>query len=279
MSGHIRTAGRRWAGTAIRLGRPPGVSSEFRRPTPTPPRCFCLPSRPGRKSRKPGGPDAAPLPCGPAPTYAAQARPQTPAPFSKRQRRDREGRGRQDSVVTGLSPPSSAVAMSCWKCPCDRQDLAGPPLAAAVDLETRRVPFTPDLLPSDATGPLVLNPGTSKFSFQPNPMLANSMLADETNSAPFKTPASLWTRWREAGHRRRDGPPPPRPLPGHGGQDPMEHECTCPLPQAPLGRPPGVGRLAPAQGRRERTALSHAQGYDPRDLPATGPLPVGCPSS
>ncbi|MFD6834308.1 AAA family ATPase [Streptomyces diastaticus] len=130
------------------------------------------------------------------------------------------------------------------------------------------------MLPSGATGPLVLNIRTSKFSFQPNPMLANSMLADETNSAPFKTPASLWTRWREAGHRRRDGPPPPRPLPGHGGQDPLDHEGTCPLPQAPLDRPPGVGRLAPAQGRRERTALTPRAGVRPA-RPARHRAPSG----
>ncbi|MFD6781373.1 AAA family ATPase [Streptomyces diastaticus] len=216
---------------------------------------------------------------------AAQLRPTRRRPARRRPRRSRSVSveiGKAGSARIRSSPGSHRPPLP-WpcragRCPWDRQDLVGPPLAAAVDwrpgaFHSRR------LLPSDATGPLVLNPRTSKFSFQPNPMLANSMLADETNSAPFKTPASLWTRWREAGHRRRDGPPLPRPLPGHGGQDPLDHEGTCPLPQAPLDRPPGVGRLAPAQGRRERTALSHAQGYDPRDLPATGPLPVGCPSS
>lgn len=97
------------------------MSSEFRRPTPTPPRCFCLPSRPGRKSRKPSGPDAAPLPCGPAPTYAAQARPQTPAPFSKRQRRDREGRVARIRSSPGSHRPPLPWPCRAGRCPWDRQ--------------------------------------------------------------------------------------------------------------------------------------------------------------
>ncbi|MEU3043331.1 MULTISPECIES: AAA family ATPase [Streptomyces] len=234
MPGHIRTAGRRWAGTTIRPGRPPGVSSEFRRPTPTPSRCFCLPSRPGRKSRTPSGPDAAPLPCGPAPTYAAQARPQTPAPFSKRQRRDREGRVARIRSSPGSHRPPLPWPCRAGRCPWDRQDLVGPPLAAAVDwrpgaFHSRR------LLPSDATGPLVLNPRTSKFSFQPNPMLANSMLADETNSAPFKTPASLWTRWR--GRSPPTGRPDTSPAPSWsrrpGPFGPRGHVPLAPGPTGP----------------------------------------------
>ncbi len=62
-------------------------------------------------------------------------------------------------------------------------------LSTALDLETRRVQFTPDLMPSDVTGQLVLDRG--EFRFREGPVFTNLLLADEINRTPPKTQAAL----------------------------------------------------------------------------------------
>ncbi|CAM5488597.1 hypothetical protein SDIAM103S_03786 [Streptomyces diastaticus subsp. diastaticus] len=194
---------------------------------------------------------------------AAQLRPTRRRPARRRPRRSRSVSveiGKAGSARIRSSPGSHRPPLP-WpcragRCPWDRQDLVGPPLAAAVDwrpgaFHSRR------LLPSDATGPLVLNPRTSKFSFQPNPMLANSMLADETNSAPFKTPASLWTRWR--GRSPPTGRPDTSPTPswsrrpgpfGPRGHVPLAPGPTGPAPWSWTSRSrPGTTRAHCSQPR------------------------------
>src|SRR5699024_5828193 len=52
-------------------------------------------------------------------------------------------------------------------------------LAAALDLETKRVQFTPDLMPGDVTGSLVYDNHIADFSFRPGPIFTNLLLADE----------------------------------------------------------------------------------------------------
>src|SRR5690606_29387043 len=64
-------------------------------------------------------------------------------------------------------------------------------LAAALDVTTRRVQFTPDLMPGDVTGSLVLDPRTSDFTFREGPVFTNLLLADEINRTPPKTQAAL----------------------------------------------------------------------------------------
>ncbi len=62
-------------------------------------------------------------------------------------------------------------------------------LSTALDLVTRRVQFTPDLMPSDVTGQLVLDRG--EFRFREGPVFTNLLLADEINRTPPKTQAAL----------------------------------------------------------------------------------------
>src|SRR5262245_13340565 len=68
-------------------------------------------------------------------------------------------------------------------------------LAAAVDLDVKRVQFTPDLMPSDVTGQLILDGGAAggeaRFRFRPGPVFTNVLLADEINRTPPKTQAAL----------------------------------------------------------------------------------------
>jgi len=60
-------------------------------------------------------------------------------------------------------------------------------VATALGLSFQRVQFTPDLLPSDVLGTHVFNEKSREFEFQPGPIFANVVLADEINRAPPKT--------------------------------------------------------------------------------------------
>ncbi|MGA3354436.1 MAG: MoxR family ATPase [Acidimicrobiales bacterium] len=123
--------------------------------------------------------------------------------------------------------------------------LEGPPgvaktlLASAMGracaLETRRVQFTPDMLPSDLTGTLTLR--GSDLGFRPGPIFANILLADEINRTPPKTQAALLEAMQE-GQVTVDGVehPLPQPFTVLATQNPIEYEGTYPLPEAQLDR-------------------------------------------
>src|SRR3954462_13895566 len=64
-------------------------------------------------------------------------------------------------------------------------------LAAALQLDFKRVQFTPDLMPGDVTGSLVYNARTAEFEFHSGPVFTNLLLADEINRTPPKTQAAL----------------------------------------------------------------------------------------
>ncbi|MFZ4519188.1 MAG: AAA family ATPase, partial [Microthrixaceae bacterium] len=65
-------------------------------------------------------------------------------------------------------------------------------LAQALDLDFKRVQFTPDLMPSDVTGQLVLDPSSAEgMRFREGPVFTNLFLADEVNRTPPKTQSAL----------------------------------------------------------------------------------------
>ncbi|MCE9520131.1 MAG: AAA family ATPase, partial [Verrucomicrobia bacterium] len=72
-------------------------------------------------------------------------------------------------------------------------------LAKALDLQAKRIQFTPDLLPGDITGNPMLQDvdGTRRFVFQPGPIFANLVLADEINRASPKTQSALLEAMQE----------------------------------------------------------------------------------
>src|SRR5512144_1548640 len=98
----------------------------------------------------------------------------------------------QDGAVTGL-----VVALLCRGhallegVPGVAKTLLVRTLAQALHLETKRLQFTPDLMPSDVTGSLVYDSRAAQFSFRPGPVFTNLLLADEINRTPPKTQASL----------------------------------------------------------------------------------------
>ncbi|WP_430733545.1 AAA family ATPase, partial [Curtobacterium luteum] len=64
-------------------------------------------------------------------------------------------------------------------------------LAAAMSLDTKRIQFTPDLMPGDVTGSLVYDASTGTFPFRAGPVFTNVLLADEVNRTPPKTQSAL----------------------------------------------------------------------------------------
>ena len=69
--------------------------------------------------------------------------------------------------------------------------------AAALGCSSRRIQFTPDLLPADITGTYVLSPRDGTFSLRAGPIFANVVLADEINRAPAKTQSALLEAMQE----------------------------------------------------------------------------------
>ena len=99
----------------------------------------------------------------------------------------------------------------------------------------RRVQCTPDLLPSDITGTLILR--GEELAFRPGPVFTNILLADELNRTPPKTQAALLEAMQE-GQVTVDGIPRPLPTPFIviATENPIEYEGTYPLPEAQLDR-------------------------------------------
>lgn len=102
-----------------------------------------------------------------------------------------------------------------------------------------RIQFTPDLMPADVTGTnLILKEGEKNvFRFEPGPVFANLVLADEINRATPKTQAALLEAMQEktvtAGRKTYDLPAPFLVL---ATQNPIENEGTYPLPEAQMDR-------------------------------------------
>jgi MoxR-like ATPase len=149
-------------------------------------------------------------------------------------------------------------------------------LARALDLNTARVQFTPDLMPGDVTGSLVYDARTAQFSFREGPVFTHLLLADEINRTPPKTQASLLEAMEE---RQVSVDGKPRPLPDPfvvvATQNPVEYEGTYPLPEAQLDR--FLLKLTmPLPSREDEIGIlrRHAEGFDPRDLDAAGLRPV-----
>ncbi len=145
-------------------------------------------------------------------------------------------------------------------------------VAQALAIDTKRVQFTPDLMPGDVTGSLIYDSATSQFSFREGPVFTNLLLADEINRTPPKTQASLLEAMEE---RQVSVEGHPRPLPAPflvaATQNPVEYEGTYPLPEAQLDRFL-LKVLLPIPQRAEEIEVvrRHAHGFDPRNLTAAG---------
>jgi MoxR-like ATPase len=183
----------------------------------------------------------------------------------------------QDAVISGV-----VIALLCGGhvllegVPGVAKTLLVRSLAAALDLETKRVQFTPDLMPGDVTGSLIYDARTAAFNFRPGPIFTNLLLADEINRTPPKTQAALLEAMEER-TVSTDGVPRrlPEPFIVAATQNPIEYEGTYPLPEAQLDR--FLLKLSVPLPEREdelNVLRAHHHGFDPRDLKAAGVTPV-----
>ncbi|WP_443069972.1 AAA family ATPase [Subtercola sp. YIM 133946] len=149
-------------------------------------------------------------------------------------------------------------------------------LAATLSLDTKRVQFTPDLMPGDVTGSLVYDGRTGEFEFRSGPVFTNILLADEINRTPPKTQSALLEAMEERqvsvdGVSRRL----PDPFLVAATMNPIEYEGTYTLPEAQLDR--FLLKLTldvPGRDAEIAVLVRHAAGFDPRNLAAAGVTPV-----
>ena len=110
-------------------------------------------------------------------------------------------------------------------------------VSQTMDLEFKRIQFTPDLLPSDITGSFLYDQREARFEFRRGPIFTNLLLADEINRATPKTQSALLEAMQESqvtaeGERF----PLDAPFLVIATQNPIELEGTYPLPEAQLDR-------------------------------------------
>ncbi|HUB71737.1 MAG TPA: MoxR family ATPase [Acidimicrobiales bacterium] len=149
-------------------------------------------------------------------------------------------------------------------------------LAKAAGLESRRAQFTPDMLPSDLTGTLMLR--GAELAFRPGPVFTNILLADEVNRTPPKTQAALLEAMQER-QVTVDGVAHhlPDPFTVLATLNPIEYEGTYPLPEAQLDR--FLMRLSigyPSADQEEALLRLPHRGVMPRTLADV--VPVGGPA-
>ena len=145
-------------------------------------------------------------------------------------------------------------------------------LSHALSLDTKRVQFTPDLMPGDVTGSLIYDAKAGEFEFRNGPVFTNILLADEINRTPPKTQSALL----EAMEERQvsvDGLslPLPEPFIVAATMNPIEYEGTYTLPEAQLDR--FLLKLVldiPERDVELEVLRRHATGFSPRDLTAAG---------
>jgi len=141
-------------------------------------------------------------------------------------------------------------------------------LSRALGLDTKRIQFTPDLMPGDVSGSLIYDARTGEFEFREGPVFTNIVLADEINRTPPKTQAALLEAMEE--HQvSTDGVtrPLPDPFLVAATQNPIEHEGTYSLPEAQLDR--FLLKLiidVPSRDAELDVLRRHAAGFDPRAL-------------
>ena len=145
-------------------------------------------------------------------------------------------------------------------------------LGKVLGCESKRIQFTPDLMPSDVTGGNVFNQQRGAFEFLRGPVFTQLLLADEINRAPAKTQSSLLEAMQERSVTI-DGTTRPLPEPFFviATQNPLESQGTYPLPEAQLDR--FLFKLDvrhPTTANEKAILASHLAGFDAAALDRMG---------
>lgn len=139
-------------------------------------------------------------------------------------------------------------------------------LARSLDCSFRRIQFTSDLLPSDILGVSVFHLQKQLFEFNPGPIFANFVLADEINRTTPKTQSSLLEAMNDAQvsvdtHTH----PLPQPFMVIATQNPVEYHGTFPLPESQLDRFMMRLRIGYPDLAEEKKILDRQQYFHPAD--------------
>ncbi len=223
-----------------------------------------------------------PTPAPAAPHSPRPAAPQPPAPerTDPDAARLREAVGRvrtevgkavvgQDGAVSGLLIALLARGHALIEgVPGVAKTLLVRSFSKALGLDTKRVQFTPDLMPGDVSGSLIYDAKSGEFEFREGPVFTNVLLADEVNRTPPKTQSALLEAMEER-QVSSDGVTRalPEPFLVAATQNPIEHEGTYQLPEAQLDR--FLVKLTirvPERDAEVDVLRRHAAGFTPRDL-------------
>jgi MoxR-like ATPase len=145
-------------------------------------------------------------------------------------------------------------------------------LGIVLGCESKRIQFTPDLMPSDVTGGNVFDQRRGAFEFLKGPVFTQLLLGDEINRAPPKTQSALLEAMQERSVTV-DGAtrPLPEPFLVIATQNPIESQGTYPLPEAQLDR--FLFKLdvrAPTQEAEKAILANHLAGFDASALDRAG---------
>lgn len=145
-------------------------------------------------------------------------------------------------------------------------------LAKTMDVDFKRIQFTPDLMPSDVTGTKIFNMQTREFELKKGPIFTNFLLADEINRTPPKTQAGLLEAMEEqAVTIDGENIHLPSPYMVFATQNPIEYEGTYPLPEALMDRflMKVIIEYPSAQAEKEVLQRYH-KGFNSIDLDSSG---------
>ncbi len=137
-------------------------------------------------------------------------------------------------------------------------------LARSIDVDFRRVQFTPDLLPSDILGVAIYDQQSGSFEFKPGPIFTQVLLADEINRATPRTQSALLEAMNDAQVSvDRVSHPLPQPFFVIATQNPYEFEGTYPLPESQLDRFMLRVRIGYPSVRNEKAVIRAQQEQHP----------------